>query len=115
MVPVVDLSRRGARFADGFAEAARRIAASGAFLLGGELDGFERELAGATEGGHAAAVASGAAALQLALTAAGVRPGDDVLVPAFTAVPTASAVLAAGARPVVADVDTLTGACFTHS
>jgi dTDP-4-amino-4,6-dideoxygalactose transaminase len=46
------------------------------------------------------------------LTAAGVRPGDDVLIPAFTAVPTASAVVAAGARPVVVDVDALT-ACTT--
>jgi dTDP-4-amino-4,6-dideoxygalactose transaminase len=43
--------------------------------------------------------------LQLALTAAGVGPGDEVLVPAFTAVPTASAVIAAGAMPVAVDVD----------
>ena len=112
MVPVVDLSRRGARFADAFAAAARRIAASGSYLLGDELAAFERELGAATGVDHVAAVSSGAAALQLALTAAGVQPGDDVVVPAFTAVPTASAVLAVGARPVLADVDPAT-ACVT--
>ncbi len=112
MVPVVDLSRRGRRFADAFSSAAARIARSGAFLLGPELDAFERELATALGARQAAGVASGASAIQLALVAAGVGAGDDVLVPAFTAVPTASAVIAAGARPVVVDVDPAT-ACVT--
>jgi dTDP-4-amino-4,6-dideoxygalactose transaminase len=112
VVPVVDLSRRGERFASAFAEAAGRIARGGSFLLGDELAGLERELAQWLHAGYLAGVASGASALQLALTAAGVGPGDDVLVPAFTAVPTASAVLAAGARPVVVDVDRHT-ACAT--
>ena len=53
---------------------------------------------------------SGAAALQLALAAAGIGPGDEVIVPAFTAVPTASAVCAAGATPVPVDVDPDTAA-----
>lgn len=105
MVPVVDLSRRGARFASAFAEAVERIARRGSYLLGDELESFERALAAWTGAGHAAGVASGASALQLALTAAGIGPGDDVLVPAFTAVPTASAVIAAGATPVAVDVD----------
>ena len=112
MVPVVDLSRRGARFASAFAEAAERIARGGAFLLGDELQSFERALAAWTQAEHAAGVASGASALQLALSAAGIGPGDDVLVPAFTAVPTASAVIAAGATPVAVDVDPDT-ACVT--
>ena len=112
MVPVVDVSRRGARFAGAFAEVAERIARRGSYLLGEELESFERELAAWIEAGHAAGVASGASALQLALTAAGVGPGDDVLVPAFTAVPTASAVVAAGATPVAVDVDRAT-ACLT--
>ena len=112
MLPVVDLSRRGVRFADDFAAAARRIAASGQFLLGPELDALERELAEHVGARFAVGVASGAAALQLALESAGIGPGDDVLVPGFTAVPTASAVLAAGARPVAVDVDPDT-ACIT--
>ncbi|HSJ91816.1 MAG TPA: DegT/DnrJ/EryC1/StrS family aminotransferase [Ilumatobacter sp.] len=112
MLPVVDLSRRGARYADAFAAAARRIAIRGQFLLGPELDALERQLADHAGARFAVGVASGAAALQLALQSAGIGPGDDVLVPGFTAVPTASAVMAAGARPVVVDVDPDT-ACVT--
>ena len=112
MVPVVDVSRRGARFASAFAEAAERIARRGTYLLGDELASFERSLATWTGADHAVGVASGASALQLALRAAGVGGGDEVLVPAFTAVPTASAVIAAGATPVVVDVDPHT-ACVT--
>jgi dTDP-4-amino-4,6-dideoxygalactose transaminase len=112
VLPVVDLSRRGERYADAFATAAHRIAASGHFLLGAELDAFERELAAHVGVPFAVGVASGAAAIQLALESAGIGAGDDVLVPGFTAVPTASAVLAAGARPVLVDVDPDT-ACVT--
>jgi len=112
VVPVVDVSRRGARFAGAFADVAERIARRGSYLLGEQLEAFERELATWLDAGHAAGVASGASALQLALTAAGVGTGDDVLVPAFTAVPTASAVVAAGATPVAVDVDPVT-ACLT--
>ena len=112
MVPVVDVSRRGARFAGAFAEVAERIARQGSYLLGPELDSFEHELAAWLGAEHAAGVASGASALQLALAAAGVGPGDHVLVPAFTAVPTASAVAATGATPVAVDVDPAT-ACLT--
>jgi dTDP-4-amino-4,6-dideoxygalactose transaminase len=112
VVPVVDLSRRGARFANAFAEVAERIARRGSYLLGEELESFERSLAQWLGADHAAGVASGASALQLALTAAGVGRGDEVLVPAFTAVPTASAVVAAGATPVAVDVDPET-ACLS--
>ena len=112
MVPVVDLSRRGQRFASAFAKAAERIAANGSFLLGAELSAFEAEFAQWLGAQHCVAVSSGAGALQLALTAAGIGPGDEVLVPAFTAVPTASAVAAVGAVPRAADVDRTTG-CLT--
>jgi dTDP-4-amino-4,6-dideoxygalactose transaminase len=112
LVPVVDLSRRGARFAADFARAAERIALSGRYLLHEELANFEVELASALGARHAVCVASGASALQLSITASGVGSGHDVLVPAFTAVPTASAVVAAGARPVAVDVDPDT-ACVT--
>ena len=110
MVPVVDLSRRAGRLADDYRVAVDRVLASGWFLLGPELEAFEAELAAWSGHRHAVGVSSGAAALQLALTAAGVGPGDEVLVPAFTAVPTASAVCAAGAVPVPVDVDPGTAA-----
>jgi dTDP-3-amino-3,4,6-trideoxy-alpha-D-glucose transaminase len=115
VVPVVDLSRRGQRFASAFATAAERIAASGSFLLGAELSAFETEFAQWLGAQHCVAVSSGAGALQLALSAAGIGPGDEVLVPAFTAVPTASAVAALGAVPRAVDVDRGTACVTTQS
>jgi dTDP-4-amino-4,6-dideoxygalactose transaminase len=104
VVPVVDLSRRGRRFADEFAKVAHDIAVGGQFLLGSRLAAFEDDFAAAVDADRAAGVSSGAAALQLGLSAIGIGPGDEVLVPAFTAVPTASAVVALGATPVFVDV-----------
>ena len=110
MVPVVDLSRRAARYGDAFLAATSRILASGHLLLGDELTAFEAEFAVFTGADHCVALASGAAAIQVGLAALGVGPGDEVLVPAFTAVPTASAVCALGAVPVPVDVDPRTAA-----
>ena len=115
MVPVVDLSRRGQRFASNFAKVAETIAASGSFLLGTELSAFETEFAQWLGAQNCVAVSSGAGALQLALNAAGIGPGDEVLVPAFTAVPTASAVAAVGATPRPIDVDAHTACITTES
>ncbi|MET0145414.1 MAG: DegT/DnrJ/EryC1/StrS family aminotransferase [Ilumatobacteraceae bacterium] len=108
MVPVVDLTRRHRRFGPDFAHAVERVLASGAVLLGDETAALEAELAAVLHGSDAevdvVAVASGASALQLVLSGLGVGPGDEVIVPAFTAVPTASAVCATGAVPVFVDV-----------
>lgn len=71
--------------------------------MGPDLDAFEAELAAVAGRRHAVAVASGTAALHLALLAHGVRPGDDVLVPSLTFVATANAVLYCGAHPVFVD------------
>jgi dTDP-4-amino-4,6-dideoxygalactose transaminase len=114
VLPVVDLARRGARFAERFAASAEQIARRGHYLLGPELESFEHEFAAFVGADHVVGVSSGASALQLALIAAGVAPGDDVLVPALTAVPTASAVAAMGARPIAVDVDPRT-ACVTST
>lgn len=66
---------------------------------------FEREFAAAVGTQHAVAVSNGTVALELALRAVGVGPGDEVIVPARTFVATASAAVAVGATPVFADVD----------
>ncbi len=81
-------------------------------MLGAELSAFESEFAQWLGAQQCVAVSSGASALQLALVAAGIGPGDEVLVPAFTAVPTASAVAAVGATARAVDVDPKT-ACIT--
>jgi dTDP-3-amino-3,4,6-trideoxy-alpha-D-glucose transaminase len=110
VVPLVDLTRRTGDLREQYLAAVDRVLASGALLLGPELDAFEREFAAWAGYRHAVGVSSGAAALQLALSAMGVRAGDEVIVPAFTAVPTASAVCALGATPVPVDVDDSTAA-----
>jgi dTDP-3-amino-3,4,6-trideoxy-alpha-D-glucose transaminase len=104
VVPVVDLARRGRALADTFGAIAASVAASGSYLLGEQTRGLEADLSAWSGAAHAVAVGSGASALQLALAAVGVSPGDEVIVPAFTAVPTASAVAALGAVPVAVDV-----------
>src|SRR3954447_24011053 len=71
--------------------------------VGPDLDAFEAQVAELVGVRHAVALASGTAALHLALVAAGVRRGDTVLVPSFTFAATANAVLYQGARPVFLD------------
>jgi dTDP-4-amino-4,6-dideoxygalactose transaminase len=70
---------------------------------GPDVDAFEREVAERAAVGHAVALSSGTAALHLALLLAGVKPGDEVLVPSFTFIATAAAVTYLGARPVFVD------------
>jgi len=79
------------------------------------LSAFESEFSEWLGALHCVAVSSGAAALQLALVAAGIGPGDEVLVPSFTAVPTASAVAAVGATPRAIEVDAATACITTES
>jgi dTDP-4-amino-4,6-dideoxygalactose transaminase len=81
---------------------------SGTVLLGRELEAFEQEFAAFCGSTTAVGVASGTDAIRLSLTALGIEPGSEVIVPAFGAVPTAAAVVAAGGVPVFADVDPLT-------
>lgn len=88
--------------------AAERLIDRGWFLFGEELDLFEREFAADVGCAHGVGVASGTEALQLALTALGVEPGDEVLTVTNTAVPTISAITAAGGRPVLVDVEPTT-------
>ena len=104
-LPVVDLARRMDTMRPQVDEAVRRVLASGRLLLGGEVAAFEEEFAAFAGRHHAVAVASGTDALRLSLTAMGIGTGDEVIVPAFTAVPTVAAVCATGATPVLADVD----------
>src|SRR5439155_1484940 len=82
-----------------------RVVQSGHYLLGPELAAFEAEFAEFARRRHAIGVASGTEALRLVLVTLGLEPGDEVIVPAMTAVPTAAAVRAAGGVPVFVDVD----------
>lgn len=103
--PVLDLARRVTSLQPELGAAVDRVLASGWFLLGPETEAFEAEFAAFCGRRHAVAVASGTEALRLALRALGIGAGDEVVVPAMTAVPTAAAVCATGATPVFVDVD----------
>jgi dTDP-4-amino-4,6-dideoxygalactose transaminase len=104
-VPFVDLRARVAAVRDELDAAVRRVLDSGWFVLGPEVEAFESELAAALGAPEAVAVASGTEALQLALTAVGAGPGDEVVTTSLSAAFTALAVVATGARPVFVDVD----------
>ena len=80
----------------------------GVYILGPEVEAFERELASYLGVRHAIGVANGTDAITIALRALGVRPGDDVVVPSFTFYASAEAIVNAGARPVFCDVDSAT-------
>jgi len=85
-------------------QAVARVAESGWYLLGPELGAFERDFAAYCGARHCVGVASGMSAIELALLAAGVGPGDEVIVPAYTWVATWLAVSRTGAEPVGVDV-----------
>ncbi len=82
-----------------------RVMRSGWIGTGPEVAAFEEEFAAAVGARHAVAVSSCTAALHLALLGAGVGPGDEVVTPTLTFVATANAILHAGARPVLVDVE----------
>ncbi|WP_306317859.1 MULTISPECIES: DegT/DnrJ/EryC1/StrS aminotransferase family protein [unclassified Streptomyces] len=82
----------------------RRVAASGRFTSGPVTAELEAAIAERTGARHAIAVANGTDALIILLRAAGIGPGDEVIVPAYTFFATASAVLHVGADPVLVDV-----------
>ena len=95
-----------------FDAAIARVLDSGHFILGPEVEAFEREFAAHLGTRHAIGVANGTEALTIALRAMGVGPGDDVVVPSFTFYASAEAIPPTGARPVFCDVDPDTG-CVT--
>jgi perosamine synthetase len=86
-------------------QAVDRVLASGMVVQGTEVAAFEAEFADLVEGRPCVAVNSGTSALHLGLLAAGVGPGDEVIVPSFTFAGTANAVALAGATPVFADIE----------
>lgn len=110
MVPLIDLSRRLVANSESFHAVVQEVLTSGNVLLAQQTEIFEESFASFAGTKYGVAVSSGASALQLSLAALGIGEGDEVIVPAMTAVPTASAVCAVGARPVIVDIDDETAA-----
>jgi dTDP-4-amino-4,6-dideoxygalactose transaminase len=90
---------------DRLVERMAAVVESGRYVLGPEVEAFERELAAYLGVPHVVGVANGTDALAIALRALGVGPGDDVVLPSFTFYATAEAVVDIGARPVFCDVE----------
>jgi dTDP-4-amino-4,6-dideoxygalactose transaminase len=106
--PMLDLVAEYRDLQAELAEAVGRVMASGHFILGPEGEALEHEVAAYLGVRHAVAVASGTDALHLALLAAGIGSGDEVVMPSFTFIATAEAVSYVRGRPVFADIDPAT-------
>ena len=104
-IPLVDLEAQNASIREPLESAAIRVIRSGSYGLGPEVEGFEDAFAHYCEAPYAVAVNSGTSALQLALLACGVGPGDEVITVAFTFVATVAAIRFTGARPVLIDIE----------
>jgi dTDP-4-amino-4,6-dideoxygalactose transaminase len=105
VVPLVDLKAQYESIRREIDPAVLRVLGSGSFVQGGEVRLFEQEFAAYSGARHTVAVNSGTSALHLALLAAGVGPGHEVITVAHTFVATVAAILYAGATPVLVDID----------
>jgi dTDP-4-amino-4,6-dideoxygalactose transaminase/acetyltransferase-like isoleucine patch superfamily enzyme len=104
-VPFVDLKAQYQAIRPEIQEAINRVLDGGSYVLGEEVAAFEREFATFSGATFGIAVNSGTSALHLALLAAGIGPGDEVITVPFTFVATAAAILYVGAKPVLVDID----------
>ncbi|NOX55617.1 MAG: DegT/DnrJ/EryC1/StrS family aminotransferase [Planctomycetes bacterium] len=104
-VPFVDLSFQYAPLNDELRQAADRVFASQAFILGQEVETFEEHVAEYCDSRFAVGCASGSDALLLSLMALDIGPGDEVITTPFSFFATASCIARTGARPVFVDID----------
>jgi len=104
-IPLFDIQTPLAPLRERLLEATPRVLDDGQFILGPEVNAFEREFADHLGVKHVVGVANGTDALTIALRAMGVGPDDDVIVPSFTFYASAEAIPPTGARPVFCDVD----------
>jgi dTDP-4-amino-4,6-dideoxygalactose transaminase len=104
-VRFVDLSAQHKPLESELKDVFSRVLANGSFVLGPEVEKFEKMFATYCQAEHCVTVTNGTAALQLVLQALGIGPGDEVITVAHTFIATAEAINAAGARPVFVDID----------
>jgi UDP-2-acetamido-2-deoxy-ribo-hexuluronate aminotransferase len=104
----VDLAAQQARIKPQLDAAIAKVLAHGKYILGPEVAELEERLAAYTGAKYCISVANGTDALQIALMALGVGPGDEVITPGFTYIATAEAAALLGAKPVYVDIDART-------
>jgi len=104
-IPLLDLTRQYQPLRETIQAAVTRVIESQRFILGSEVERFEKRFAEYCGAQYAIGCASGTDALELALMAANIGPADEVLTVPFTFFATAGAIMSAGARPVFVDVE----------
>jgi dTDP-4-amino-4,6-dideoxygalactose transaminase len=104
-IPLVDLKAQYESIKNEIDDAICRVIESTQFILGQEIKAFESETASYCGTRYAIGVASGTDALQLALIACGIKPGDEVITTPFTFIATAETISKCGATPVFVDID----------
>jgi dTDP-4-amino-4,6-dideoxygalactose transaminase len=107
-VPLLDLHAQNGPLRDAVLAAVTRVCDSQRFIMGPEVEGFEKEIAAILGVTHAIGVSSGTDALLLAMMALGVGHGDEVVTPTYSFFATAGCVARLGATPVLVDIDPLT-------
>src|SRR6267143_5193756 len=105
MIPFVDLKSQYHSIKEEIDAAVARVLVSGQFVLGDEVAAFEEQFAAYCHARYGVAVNSGTSALHLALLAAGIGPGDEVITVSFTFVATVAAIHYVGAKPVLVDIE----------
>jgi dTDP-4-amino-4,6-dideoxygalactose transaminase len=108
MIPLVDLKAQYASIKTEIDSAVSEVLESCQFILGPRVEDFETSFADYCQARFAFGVNSGTSAIHLALLAAGVGPGDEVITVSYTFVATVAAILYTGAKPVFVDIDPLT-------
>ncbi len=104
-VPFDALERQHDAVKDEVFDSVKKVLESGKYILGENVKSFELEFADFCDTRYSVGISSGTAALQLALLACGVAPGDEVITAAHTYIATAFAISYTGAKPVLVDVD----------
>jgi dTDP-4-amino-4,6-dideoxygalactose transaminase len=105
MIPFVDLKAQYLNIKEEIDAAIAEVLESCQFILGEKVEAFESDFAGYCQTRYALGVNSGTSALHLALLAAGVKPGDEVITVSYTFVASVAAIRYTGARPVLVDID----------
>ena len=104
-IPIIDLKKQYESIQMELDEALKRVFTKGIYILGDEVDSFEKEFAKYCNASYGVGVASGTDALTLSLLSCDVKAGDEVIAPSHTAVATIAAIEVTGAKPVFVDID----------